>query len=304
MNRQRRTFLKTLGLAGATVPLVSVLGSMSSAVVRAQSTTLGQVVVMPRGNVTLHTYRAPEPSALVTSHIIETANALVIVDTQFIQTFGRDFATYVENLGKPVERVILSHSHPDHWLAGNNLSAYPFVTTANIANEVQAAIDGGTIENLANLVGSSEVPTEAYVPQGTIIAGSETIDGVEFVFEIITQAEATEHLLVRLPEFGVVVVQDLIYNDAHFFPGVDRENWIRSLEALRADDTYEVYLVGHGLPATRGELDNAIAYLSYANEVSTTAQAGQEIADALAQQYPSYGGLLLLTFWQQMFMPS
>lgn len=303
----RREFLKVLGIGGAAaagtvlVPGIAARSPKRSSFAQAGG-SLGTVVQIRRGPVTLHTYVAPEASAAVTTHIIETANSLVVVDTQFLQTFARDVRAYIDSLGKPVERVILSHEHPDHWMGANNFADLPFYgTEATIAN-TNASIDSGTVTNLAGLVGESEVPTEPNAPTEILSTDAETIDGVAFEYTSYSNHESAESLVIRLPESGTLIVQDLLYNNVHFFPGLDRDNWLTVLEGLRAEADYDLLLVGHGVPTTFGELDLGIEYLTFVQETIPTVANADELIAALQARYPSFAAQdLILGFWQQFF---
>ncbi len=294
----RRNLLKGLGAAS-----VVAAGSRfvpTAGVARAQmAETIGDVFVIRRGPVTIHSYIAPDASFQVTAHIIETANSLVIVDTQIAQTFVAEFRAYADSLGKPIERVILSHEHPDHWGGGSQFADVPFVATA-ATSETLAATAEAALEELSNLFGD-EAPTEVNIPEAAIEVGEEVIDGVTFQFSTEENAEAAEHLLVKVPEARVLIVQDLVYSNAHFFPGIDRSNWISILEGLRTTEDADLLLPGHGYPATFGTLDVAIDYLTMANELAANAETADDIIAGLTEAYPTFGVQGLLTFWPLFF---
>jgi glyoxylase-like metal-dependent hydrolase (beta-lactamase superfamily II) len=294
----RRHFLQALGAAGAASAL-SFAPSFGRFAARAQaSPMLGRVFQFARGGVTFHTYVAPDASTQVTSHIIETDNSLVIIDAQLIQGFAAEVKAYADGLGKPIDRLIISHQHPDHFLGANVFENTPAVTTPSIAEATQVYVDGGGVAGLIPLLGEANLPAEPRVPEGGLEAGDLTIDGVAFALEVVTDAEAPEHLIVRVPDAGVVIVQDLIYAGAHFFPGQNRANWIDILAGLRERvSTEDVMLVGHGLPSGRGELDNAITYLTAANALVEGGASADEVIAGLTAQFPAYGGTGLLSFW-------
>ncbi|MDX2139446.1 MAG: MBL fold metallo-hydrolase [Chloroflexota bacterium] len=293
----RRSFLQMVGAAGAASAVTGLLpGSLRRAAAQPEG-MIGRIVQVLKGDVRIHTYTAPPASFLVTSHIIETPNTLVIVDAQFLQTAARDVLAYAESLGKPIDRVILSHAHPDHWSGGNIFADVPFVSTAAIAQGVQADIDGGGVAQRAGLVGESEVPAEPRVPEAGIEAGALTIDGVNFDIQIYDNVEAPQQLVVRLPDHGVVVAQDLVYTNAHFFPGIDRANWISILEGLRAAGDFDTLLAGHGMPTSPGELTQAIRYLTVAEAAAASATSADEVIAALTTEYPGYEVEGILQFW-------
>lgn len=266
--------------------------------VNAQSaSTLGSVFVTRRDPVTLHTYVAPDASAQVTSHIIETPNRLVVVDTQFIQTFAQDLRAYVDSIGKPIDRVILSHEHGDHWAGATQFTDVPFISTPTIANDVETNL-ATYLQLMESVIGAENMPETPNLPEGSLSTEAEEIDGIAFEYRIDDSAEGVQHVSLHLPEANVWIVQDLIYNNAHFFPGVDRRNWIATLEDLGNSTTNDdLLLVGHGLPTTRGEVQPAIAYLQLAGELATNASSAEAVVEALKEAYPTYGGEELLGFW-------
>lgn len=305
----RRSALKLLGGAGAAAAGLSLLpGLAPSRRARAQSSAmLGRVAVLKSGPATVHSYVAPDASALVASHIIEMENALFVVDTQFAQTFAQEFRAYADSLGKPVERVLLSHEHPDHWAGANNFAEVPFVTTDLVAANVRAAVEGGTLANLANLLGPAEVAPEAYLPSGGVTAGEETVGGMTLAFDVYDQAEAPQQVVVRLPEAGIVIAQDLVFNNAHFFPlPASFANWIATLGEMRAlaAEGYDTLLVGHGLPTSIGELDIAIEYLTFMQETLDSAASAEEATAAITARYPTYGATFILSFISNRFQQS
>lgn len=300
----RRHFLQAAGAAGLTLGGAAWLGA-SPRLRRtfAQNARIGKIIITDSNGVRLHTYLAPEASALVTSHIIETESSLVLVDTQFVQGFAAEFRAYTDSLGKPIEKVLLSHFHPDHWLGATQFAGVPFVTTAAVAAGVQGALEGGILEQLKGALGEANVPAEPYTPEGSLRAGEETLGGVTIAYDILANAEAPEQVLVRIPQAGALIAQDLIYNNAHFYPLGDNAGWLTALEGLRAlaGEGYEVMLAGHGMPTSLGEVDAAIAYVSFLEATLQSAPTAEEAVAALKAAYPTYGGNLLLTFVAQRY---
>src|SRR6266480_2301564 len=76
---------------------------------------LGAVLVSQFGPVEIHSYLSPADGLQVNTQMIEGPNAVVIFDGQLLLTYADEVAAYVQTLGKPVDRIILSHAHTDHW---------------------------------------------------------------------------------------------------------------------------------------------------------------------------------------------
>jgi glyoxylase-like metal-dependent hydrolase (beta-lactamase superfamily II) len=298
----RRTVLRMMGAAGA----VATVGGLPTLArqAHAQTNMIGRIIQTLKGDVTVHTYIAPPASFLVTSHIIETPNQLVIVDTQFLQTAARDVLAYAESLGKPIERVILSHAHPDHSSGGNIFADVPFMTTAAIAEEVQADIDAGGVQQRAGRVGESEVPAEPRVPEAGLEAGAFVVDGVTFDAQVYDNAEAPQQIVLRLPDHGILVAQDFVYTNGHAFPGVDRQNWISILGEWQAVGGFDTLLSGHGMPTSPGEITQMIKYLTLADELAGSETSADDVIAGLTAEYPGYEIEGILQFWGSFIQPS
>ena len=67
------------------------------------------------GPVKIHSYLSPADGLQVNTQMIEGPNAVVIFDGQLLLPYADEVASYVQTLGKPIDRIILSHAHTDHW---------------------------------------------------------------------------------------------------------------------------------------------------------------------------------------------
>src|SRR4030088_1754298 len=76
---------------------------------------MGAILVGQFGPVKIHSYLSPADGLQVNTQMIEGPNAVVIFDGQLLLPYADEVASYVQTLGKPVDRIILSHGHTDHW---------------------------------------------------------------------------------------------------------------------------------------------------------------------------------------------
>jgi glyoxylase-like metal-dependent hydrolase (beta-lactamase superfamily II) len=79
--------------------------------------------------------------------MIEGPNAVVIFDGQLLLPYADEVASYVKTLRKPVDRIILSHAHTDHWGGLQVLSErFPdarVFALGGIADQVPSSLAGG-----------------------------------------------------------------------------------------------------------------------------------------------------------------
>ncbi|MEM9317966.1 MAG: MBL fold metallo-hydrolase [Pseudomonadota bacterium] len=245
-----------------------------------------------KGGVTFHTYVSPAPAVHVTSHIVEFEDQLLLVDATMLPPTAMEVAATIASTGKPVGMAILSHEHPDHWGGASFIEGVSFATLPEIREGMRAEATGGDWPEPTNVLEGPDVTP-----------GMTEMSGVAVEFRHYTNTEAPDMLVTIFPDQQVAITQDLVYNGVFFAPGIDRANWIATLEELRDDPACETLLVGHGMPTSRGELDTAIAYIRVLDEAMTTAGSPDEAADMLRAAFPGYGGDFLLglipEYWAQ-----
>lgn len=291
LSLNRRSMIKLAASAGAISGAFASTGRIALADDSAVTPLSGTVTIHKLGPITLHSYTAPEASAMVNTHIVETANALHVIDAQFLQGFASEARGYADSLGKPIANVYLSHSHPDHLLGAAQFSDVDFVTSAAVRADVDK--NQGMYQRRKEQLGDT---TELYLPTGSLEVGVGDWDGVEVLISEVNDAEAAVTLTFGFPEAGLVIAQDLLYANAHAFPLGNAENWIAALQSIAATDGLKVVGAGHGLPASPGAIDDAIGYLSFQQETLADSADAKTAIDALSKAYPNYGGRDLLSF--------
>jgi glyoxylase-like metal-dependent hydrolase (beta-lactamase superfamily II) len=75
----------------------------------------GTVTIIDKGDVRVHSYTAPDDNINVTTQLIETPGRLVAVDGQIAIAGADEVVEYAKGLGKPLDRLVISHEHPDHF---------------------------------------------------------------------------------------------------------------------------------------------------------------------------------------------
>ncbi len=235
----------------------------------------------------IHTFVSPYAYAANATHIIETANELVIVDTQFINPLAHGFRAYVDSLGKPVNRVFISHGHPDHYFglaaAFSDCKAYSLEDINWIIGEWGPQM----IKNQKPTFGDM-IPDEVVVPQYTVVPNtSEIIDGLTYQYEVVEGAESEAQLLIKLPELGTIIAQDLVYSGVHLWLGMGWfENWAAELQKLANLENFDYILAGHGLPCTKDEIQNNINYIQTAQQLFEAGLGKDDFKAKLLAVYP------------------
>ena len=264
-------FLRT---ALTPAPARAQMGDMPSGTVHSFST----------GGVTVHSYVSPAQAVHVTSHVLELGDELLVCDATMIPPTAAEVAALIASTGKPVHTAYVSHEHPDHWGGVAAVEGITYKTLPQIREAIAAEAANGEFAEPTSLL------------QGENLAlGTTEIGGVTVEFRHYEATEAPHIIVAVLPEQKIAIVQDLVYNGVFFAPGVDRQNWIATLETLRDDPAFETLLVGHGLPTTRGEFHTAIEYLKVMDRVWQDSANPAEFIETMKASFPGYAGEFLLS---------
>ncbi|MER6528832.1 MBL fold metallo-hydrolase [Streptomyces sp. NPDC001508] len=250
----------------------------------------GTVTVVDKGAVRVHSYMAPDDSLNVTTQLIETPARVIAVDAQYALAYADEVVAHAQGLGKPIDRLIVTHAHPDHFHGAARFGA-PVHALPAVRAQIAAQ---GAVQDPTGIL----IPVADITPTVEITPGTEVIDGVPFVFEAVTGGEAADELVIKLPEQGVLVAQDLVYHGIHLFLGNnDIAGWQRAVEQLAADSSYDTILAGHGLPAGPEVYEGLRRYLADAREL--LGDDGEAYKKAILERYPPHGGPFLIDIGNQ-----
>jgi hypothetical protein len=217
-------------ISGAAAPYSELLQSSRAPGTKDTEGRMGAILVSQFGSVKIHSYLSPADGLQVNTQMIEGPNAVVIFDGQLLLPYAGEVASYVQMLGKPIDRIILSHAHTDHWgglqvLTERFPDARVFALDG-IADQVRAR-GPARLDGLRRTYGD-KAATNVTVPKETIMEGLQRIDGVTYDFKRFVDAESDLQLAALLPEQKVLMAFDLVFSpNQHAFTGADHlDHWI------------------------------------------------------------------------------
>ena len=254
---------------------------------QSQLTTPIKMSLKRRGDTRIHTFISAFTGNNIANatHIIESKSKLVLIDAQFLAPYALQFRDYANSLKKPIDRLYISHRHPDHWFgvgpAFADIDIYALPETIAFTREHGEESRKDHQAKLGNLA-----PERVVVPQHAVATPSEeAIDGVAYVFSKVIDTEIDFHLVARLPELGVCIAQDLIYSGTHLYLTKDLQHWILLLQELLLSDC-ELFLAGHGFPADKNEVAKNIEYLCAAEAAIGNGLKNEAFKNFMLQRYP------------------
>ena len=262
----------------------------------------GSVDVLRLGDVTLHSYASPEDGEFVRSQIVEMPNSVVVIDVQYLRRYAQEVRAYVDALAKPIERVIISHMHPDHWFGIEAFADAPLYALPEVIAELEML--GNWWISIKKPEFGDQILDSAIIPTHALAEGLTDIDGVQFHFTRVAGAEATHIVVTELPQYRLLLPQDLVYNQIYLFVGElhgpERrircfDGWISALEALRQRNV-DTVVPGHGAPTTPAIFDTLIAYLNEVHALLDGATSGEDFKQQVMARYPDHRLPLMLDF--------
>lgn len=205
---------------------------------------------------------------------------------QFLQPQAKALSQYIQQINKPLSQIILSHAHPDHWFG------YPhFAVTATTTENVKAHLDERGQEYIDMLSKKlDELPSKPITVAANLQLGKQNWDGLNVIVEEYINQESLASVVVKIPQYGIIIGQDLFYNDAHLVaPNLERnQNWIAILEDFKANEAknYHTFLVGHGANTDSSVLQENIDYLKVLHKIVSEGASKTEAKQLLIEAFP------------------
>ena len=251
---------------------------------------MGAILVSEFGPVKIHAYLSPADGLQVNTQMIEGPNAVVIFDGQLLLPYADEVALYVQTLRKPIDRIILSHAHTDHW-GGLQLLTERFPDARvfaldGIADQVRTR-GPARLDGLRRTYGD-RAATKVTVPTETITEGPQRIDGVTYDFKRFVDAESDLQLAALLPEQKVLMAFDLVFSpNQHAFTGANHfDHWLIVLESLKALEGYDRIIIGHDTPVDRAAIDSTMTYIKRAKEIHAASADAKSYSENLKVAFP------------------
>ncbi len=269
----RRNFMNAVGVSSVGVTAAAVgdgFSNTANAQMNRKPVEQATLVSVEKPAGASHTF-VTKNDGRVTIQVLDGPEGLILVDSGDAPQYAAEARAFAESLGKPIAAVLISHDHPDHTGGLPAYSGLPIFTTS------------GIITNISN----GPFPKPDNLSEIQVLDDMEVnLAGLNLRIHNYKDAEAAEQIVIEAPEMDTAIVQDLVYNNAYFFPGLNRENWISVLGDLRDKLEVETLLVGHGYPASQGELTAAIDYLTEYNEMLAASANPEELVAKMKQRWP------------------
>jgi glyoxylase-like metal-dependent hydrolase (beta-lactamase superfamily II) len=263
-------------------------------------------------NITVHRHMGKFlelPRDHVNAFIVELADSIVIVDATLAISSASGLRQKAEAIGKPIEAVLLTHGHPDHYTGLASFQDVPRLAS-------QGAVDFAHREDVvkapvATMLFGEDYPKERVFPDQIVRDGqSFTFGGAKFTFHDLGPAESDSDgmWVVRDGSTDYAFVGDAVAKASHcFFRDGHTKEWLGVLDRLEREfgDDVQMYF-GHGAtPGGHEVIDWQRGYVrAFLREVEklrnhpapTSHQAQEQLVAGMKDYLPTDTTLFLLQY--------
>jgi glyoxylase-like metal-dependent hydrolase (beta-lactamase superfamily II) len=215
----------------------------------------------------IHRFEGTSAGTPVNSHIVEGANGVVAIDSTLTVSDGRALRKYVEDLGKPLLGVVITHTHPDHYGALVELIRgleVPVFAAAGIAEIIRR--DEPVKEQILRPLFGDEWAHERAFPTEEVQDGrSVTLGDIELTVTNLGPGESPQDSIWSLDgDRQQVFSADIAYDRHHcYLADGFHEQWLANIERLRGELPDGATLhPGHGEPCGTEVLDWQAGYIN------------------------------------------
>ncbi|WP_299327070.1 MBL fold metallo-hydrolase [Parasphingopyxis sp.] len=252
------------------------------------------------GDLEIHRPFRPGPGS-VNSYWLEGTDEILVFDTQREIALAERVVAAIQETGKPVTAIVISHYDPGHF---GGLQAFTDVfpdaellMTEAVADQIGRDLSG-YVERLRETLGDDyRIPPE---PTRLIENREElSVSGVPVIVHVVTDTEAETMTMLSIPSEQALLAVDLVANRMHpDFTDADIDSWPRALDRLTRDFSGYTLYPGHGEPGPIGLLvANQVAYISFvrslverdmlSDDVATETEINAAIT-AIRSNYPDW----------------
>ena len=197
------------------------------------------------------------PRDHVFAFVIELEKSVVVVDSTLAISSSRELRKLAESFNKPLESVLMTHGHPDHYSGLDSFKDLPILGSKGCLKFAQEE-DIRKAPTATYLLGDDWPAVRTFPNEIIPDEYSKIFSGVKFDFKDFGPGESDSDGIWSFKSNGIdhVFVGDLISNHTHnFFRDGHTAEWLKILDYI--ENTYDnrsQFYYGHGVASVGTEL--------------------------------------------------
>ena len=236
----------------------------------------------------------------VNAYLIESASDLVAVDATLGMSDGRRLRARIDEIGKPLAGVIVTHAHPDHYGAVTALVSgldVPIYAVGGVDDVIRR--DDADKERILRPMFGEEWTTTRTFPTHRVGGGDRVrIGNARFRVVDVGPGESPHDSwwILESDARTRVFAGDLVYNHMHaYLADGFADQWLENLARAKRELPADVeLLVGHGDPVRGSDILNwQVGYIATFLEAvrsgaATDRLTGDQLTEAVARRMKEY----------------
>jgi glyoxylase-like metal-dependent hydrolase (beta-lactamase superfamily II) len=217
----------------------------------------------------------------------------VLVDPLLVHQ-AWDLADWVAASGKNLTAVYVTHGHGDHWFGLSViLERFPQARALALPTVIEAMRLGSTSEALAlwNGLFPGKIPQD-FVLADPLPDHTIELEGHDLVAMQLGHTDTDDTTCLHVPEIGLVVAGDAVYNDVHQYlresSPEGRREWIAALDTIDSLDPRAV-IAGHQRAGRHDGpeiIEETRQYIRDFDRIVERTETARELYDQMLAIYP------------------
>ena len=243
---------------------------------------------------------SPCASALVTGE-----TQAVLTDTGHIKSDVSALGDMIEQTGKQLTTIYVTHGHLDHYLGtGQLMQRFPGarpVAIPSVVADIKSSVAGQEKQWQARF--GDDVDKTAVIPEpleGNVI----DLEGQELRVVEVPQGDVSPSTVLHIPSIDTVIGGDVVYNRIHMMLALtgpaEWQKWIDSIDLVESLGAKTI-IAGHKQPDASDQdletiLDGSRGYIRDFRDAVAASSSAQEVIEIMTAKHPDYGNLTTLAF--------
>jgi glyoxylase-like metal-dependent hydrolase (beta-lactamase superfamily II) len=243
----------------------------------------------------------PKRFSPMASTLIYGRENAVLTDPGMTEEQARVLGDWVAGKGRNVTEIFITHGHGDHWFAAGLLAerfGARVVATATAVAQMHGNV--ATRPLLWDKLYPGLIPPTS-VTAVTVPDNLLTVEGHDLVMVDVGHGDADDNSVLHVPDLGLVVAGDVIYNRVHMYLGQSATGgfgaWRAAIDKVEALGPRHI-VCGHQDKRLDDDAKRTIGetrqYLDDADELLRTEDTAVGYFNAKIARYPDYLGRLIL----------